>query len=143
MTRSVTIDNRDAPVRRHSRPRELVREALNASDSFLTAQGVHDLLRSQGERVGLSTVYRNLQLLADDGDVDVLRSEGGESLYRACGTPHHHHLICRRCGLTVEVSGTGVERWATKVADENGFTETTHSIEIFGLCAGCTKAVAR
>lgn len=125
-------------LRRRSRPRELVREELDSSDAFLTAQGVHDALRAKGERVGLSTVYRNLQLLADAGEVDVLRSEGGEALYRACGSPHHHHLICRQCGLTVEVSGSAVERWAKKVAEENGFTETTHSIELFGLCPDCS-----
>ncbi|MFN8172570.1 MAG: transcriptional repressor [Candidatus Nanopelagicales bacterium] len=131
-----------AKTRRFSRPRELVRATLDDSDVFLTAQGVHDRLRASGERVGLSTVYRNLQLLADDGEVDVLRSEGGEALYRACGDRHHHHLICRRCGLAVEVSGPGVERWAARIAEENGFVDVTHSIELFGLCASCAAASA-
>ena len=50
--------------------------------------------------------------------------------------------ICRRCGLAVEVSGPGVERWAARIAEENGFVDVTHSIELFGLCASCAAASA-
>lgn len=90
-----------------------------------------------GGSVGLATVYRTLQKLADSDDVDVMRTPEGESIYRRCSPTHHHHLVCRSCGRTVEVDGPAVEKWASAVAVENGFSEVQHTLEIFGTCAGC------
>ena len=83
---------------------------------------------------------KTLQALAGDGDVDVVRTDDGESVYRRCSTGHHHHLVCRDCGRTVEVEGPAVERWADKVSAEHGFTDVSHTVEIFGLCAECSTA---
>ena len=59
------------------------------------------------------------------------------STVRLCGLSHHHHLVCRGCGKTVEVAGPAVESWADKVAAEHGFTDVGHTLEIFGSCAEC------
>ena len=88
-----------------------------------------------GDPVGLSTVYRAVQSLADDGELDSLRTDTGEALYRRCSPQHHHHLVCRGCGLTVEVEGPAVERWADRIAGEHGFADVSHTLEIFGTCA--------
>jgi Fur family ferric uptake transcriptional regulator len=125
--------------RRNSRPRRLVREYMDGCESFASAQQIHDDLRERGDKVGLATVYRNLQAMADAGEVDVLRHED-QMLFRKCGDVHHHHLVCRNCGLTVEIAGPAVERWATKAADDNGFVDVTHFLELFGLCATCAAA---
>jgi Fur family ferric uptake transcriptional regulator len=85
----------------------------------------------------LSTVYRTLQALAESDEVDVLRAEDGEARYRRCSGTHHHHLVCRQCGRAVEVEGPTVERWASAVADEHGFADVSHTLEIFGLCPTC------
>jgi Fur family ferric uptake transcriptional regulator len=106
--------------------------ALQGFEDFRSAQEIHDVLRRNGENVGLSTVYRTLQALADGGDVDVLRSADGEAVYRRCSATHHHHLVCRSCGRTVEIDGPAVERWAERVAGEHGFTEVSHTLEVFG-----------
>lgn len=128
------------PGRRNSRPRRLVRDALESTDSFVSAQQIHDAIRADGEKVGLSTVYRNLQTMSEAGELDVLRNDEGESLYRKCGPRHHHHLVCRHCGTTVEVEGPAVERWAAAAAADHGFVDVTHSVELFGLCARCAAA---
>jgi len=128
--------------RRNSRPRRLVRESLDNSDAFVSAQQIHDDLRAAGDKVGLSTVYRNLQAMAEAGEVDVLRSDDGEALYRKCGARHHHHLVCRRCGLTVELDGPAVEAWADKAATDHGFVDVTHVVELFGVCADCASTSA-
>ena len=104
-----------------------------------TLDTIHDLLRRNGEHVGLSTVYRTLQALADSREVDVLRTADGETAYRRCSKGHHHHLVCRTCGRTVEVEGPAVERWADKVAAEHGYADISHTLEIFGTCADCQK----
>jgi Fur family transcriptional regulator, ferric uptake regulator len=122
---------------RPTRQRRAVAVALQGFDDFRSAQHIHDLLRRSGENVGLSTVYRTLQALADGGEVDVLRTEDGEALYRRCSATHHHHLVCRSCGRTVEVEGPAVEQWADAVADRHGFKDVSHSLEIFGTCPEC------
>jgi Fur family ferric uptake transcriptional regulator len=118
--------------------REDVRAALSDSEGFRSAQDIYADLRSAGSKIGLTTVYRALQSLSESGTVDSLRTDDGESVYRACETSgHHHHLVCRVCGRTVEVSGPAVERWAEAVATQHGFTGITHTVEVFGTCADC------
>jgi Fur family transcriptional regulator, ferric uptake regulator len=122
---------------RPTRQRRAVASALQTFDDFRSAQDIHDLLRKNGENVGLSTVYRTLQALADGGELDVLRTEDGEAVYRRCSATHHHHLVCRSCGRTVEVEGPTVERWADAVSAQHGFRDVTHTLEIFGTCSDC------
>ena len=123
---------------RPTKQRLAVLEALASVEDFRSAQEVHEILSSSGSSVGLATVYRTLQLYADQGDVDVLRREDGEAIYRRCSETHHHHLVCRSCGATVEVEGPTVERWTTAMAAEHGFTAVSHTLEIFGTCAACS-----
>jgi Fur family ferric uptake transcriptional regulator len=129
-----------AQQRRETRQRIAVSAALDEVDSFVSAQQLHSLLRDQGDGVGLATVYRTLQQLAEDGEVDVLRTSETESMYRRCSTGHHHHLICRRCSRTIEVDNPAVEQWALRIAAESGFTDVSHVVEIFGTCATCAAA---
>jgi Fur family ferric uptake transcriptional regulator len=126
-----------ANPQRRTRQRAAVDEILSHLEEFRTAQQIHDVLRRQGDSVGLTTVYRTLQAMVDSGELDALRTNEGETAYRRCSNGHHHHLVCRRCGRTVEVSGPAVERWASAVADEHGFREVSHDLEIFGTCSSC------
>ncbi|MGZ4591491.1 MAG: Fur family transcriptional regulator [Actinomycetes bacterium] len=130
----------NAPQVRSTRQRAAVSAVLDELDDFRSAQDLHAMLRQRGEGIGLTTVYRTLQALSDAGEIDVLRTDDGEAVYRRCSTGHHHHLVCRSCGRTVEVEGPAVERWADKVASEHGFTGVTHTLEIFGTCAECATA---
>ena len=133
----MTSTERPATELRPTRQRKAVANCLGSFDDFRSAQEIHDLLKQSGENVGLSTVYRTLQALAEGGEVDVLRSEEGEALYRRCSTAHHHHLVCRSCGRTVEVEGPTVERWADAIAADHGFKNVSHTLEIFGTCPNC------
>lgn len=127
----------DKPAVRPTRQRLAVAEALASSEGFHSAQQIHELLARRGDSVGLATVYRTLQRLADAGDIDMMRTEDGEAIYRRCSTTHHHHLVCRSCGHTVEVEGPAVERWTTTIAEQHGYGEVSHTLEIFGTCPGC------
>jgi Fur family ferric uptake transcriptional regulator len=111
---------------------------LDTVEEFRSAQELHDELRRRGANIGLTTVYRTLQALAAANLVDMVRTDTGESVYRRCAAPHHHHhLVCRGCGSAVEVSGREVESWAAEVAAAHGFSEVSHTIELFGTCAEC------
>lgn len=128
--------------RRPTRQQQAVADILGQSADFASAQALHGRLREAGETVGLATVYRALQAMADAGQVDVLRTDDGEAVYRACEPGHHHHLVCRTCGRTVEVDGPAVETWTDRVAAEHGFIDVTHTLEIFGTCADCARGAS-
>lgn len=128
------------PETRVTKQRLAVTEALGEVDDFATAQELHRWLVDSAKQVSLATVYRLLQSMADDGLVDVLRSGDGEARFRRCETEvHHHHLVCRVCSKTVEVLAPAVERWAARVAAENGFTDPEHTVEMYGLCEDCRR----
>jgi Fur family transcriptional regulator, ferric uptake regulator len=124
-------------VVRATRQRAAISALLENVDEFRSAQELHDELRRRGENIGLTTVYRTLQTMATSGAVDTLRTDTGESVYRRCSEHHHHHLVCRTCGATVEVEGAAAEKWAAEVAKEHGFSDVSHTIEIFGVCGDC------
>ncbi|GAA1939979.1 Fur family transcriptional regulator [Nocardioides hwasunensis] len=122
---------------RPTRQRRAVAAALAGLDDFRSAQEIHDLISQQGGSVGLATVYRTLAALAEAGEVDMLRNEDGEAVWRSCSDAHHHHLVCRTCGATVEVEGPAVERWTSAIAREHGYADLSHTLEIFGTCPRC------
>ncbi|MDO5699997.1 MAG: Fur family transcriptional regulator [Bowdeniella nasicola] len=126
-------------MQRMTRQRQAVTELMEGLDDFRSAQQIHDLLKERGQTVGLATVYRTLQALAEAGTVDVLRLEE-ENVYRMCARRgHHHHLVCRSCGNAVELTGPEVEDWAKAIAKEHGFVDVDHTVELFGLCAPCAS----
>lgn len=124
---------------RNTRQRGEVLALLEEIDDFRTPQQLHVDLLQRGAKVGLTTVYRTLQLLVDAGEVDTMRMPTGEQFFRRCGRSHHHHLVCRGCATTVEVEGPAVERWADRLASEHGFTDVSHTLEIFGTCPRCAR----
>lgn len=128
-------------VQRNTWQRDRVRAALTENPGFVSAQDLHAALRDENTGIGLATVYRALATLAASGEADQLQSPDGEAIYRACAsTGHHHHLICRSCGTTVEIAATDVEQWAQRTAAQHGFTRAEHVVDIFGLCAACSAA---
>ena len=122
---------------RATRQRAAISALLEKLDDFRSAQELHDELRRRGEGIGLTTVYRTLQTMAANGLVDTLRTDTGESVYRRCSDDHHHHLVCRVCGRTVEIVAPTVEAWARSVAAEHDFAEVSHTVELLGVCASC------
>ena len=127
-------------AQRNTWQRERVREALADARGFVSAQSLYATLREENTGIGLATVYRALAGLASAGAADTLQSPEGEALYRACTTQgHHHHLICRSCGLTVEIEAGEVEQWAHRTAGLHGFQDAQHVVDIFGLCTPCAN----
>ncbi|MDD7465005.1 MAG: Fur family transcriptional regulator [Actinomycetaceae bacterium] len=128
-------------MQRKTRQRTAIVRALKSRQNFISAQDLYERLEAAGETVGLATVYRNLQDLAASHDVDVVRLEDSDvQLFRYCGNDqHHHHLVCRSCGTTEEISAKDVEDWAREVAGRHGFSDVSHSLELYGLCSACQE----
>ncbi|MFI6588000.1 Fur family transcriptional regulator [Embleya sp. NPDC050493] len=94
--------------------------------------------RIRNRPVSLSTTYRSLAALAADGSADSRYTVDGERQYRRRRRPDHHHLlICRLCGIAVEVHSEAVERWTASAGARHGFTEIRHAIELTGRCRRC------
>ena len=108
-----TTRHAERPVRAGRSAMRCARPVASAARRTSTRRCV-----AEGESVGLSTVYRHLQALADDGLVDVIQTPDGETTYRYCGeagSGHHHHLVCRACGRAEEIEGPAIEKWAAAV----------------------------
>jgi Fur family transcriptional regulator, ferric uptake regulator len=126
----------DAGVR-PTRQRVRVLTELMGERDDVTAQELHDRLRSGGEKLGLATVYRTLGLLAEAGVIDSLSHRPGELCYRWCGQGHHHHLVCSSCHRVVELADCELDPWLERISRAHGFVTTGHRLEVSGLCAAC------
>jgi Fur family ferric uptake transcriptional regulator len=137
MSGAVTDALREAGLRA-TRQRLTVLDALRGRPDAITAQDLHSELRTAGEPVGLTTVYRTLASLADAGLLDAFTRDG-EQAFRLCSDDHHHHLICETCNRVDEITAEEVERWVDEVASRRGFRVTGHRADVFGVCADCAE----
>ena len=125
---------------RNTAQRAAVLAVMGESARFRTAQDIYADLRAEGARVGLTTVYRHLQRLSDEGIIHSLQTPDRQTAYRLCTPVHHHHLVCTRCGAGVEIPGTEFEDWAADEASSRGYSSVTHKVEIFGTCPACSAS---
>ena len=117
----------------------IILHSLGELDRFSSAQEVHAQIIKSKNKVGLSTVYRTLQKLADAQEIDFLRRADGEGIYKLCASEHHHHLLCAHCGTSIEFQSNKFEDLVKSIAKENGFAIVGHDVEIVGYCMGCQK----
>lgn len=125
----------DSPVRRQTRQRGLVHDKLKEMGGFVSANKLHMELAEN--KIGLATIYRHLNDMVAAGDADTIASDGGEQLFRLCGSEHHHHLVCRVCGRTVEIEAPPIEQWVQQMARSNDYFDVEHVVELVGVCAEC------
>ncbi|MDQ7991681.1 MAG: transcriptional repressor [Propionicimonas sp.] len=135
----MTSTERSATPPRKTRQRAEIRSAVEALDGFATSQDIHDRMRHDGSAVGLATVYRTLAAMATAGELDAIRTPDGQVAYRTCSPGHHHHLVCRTCGRTEEITLPGLEAMVRTIASDHGFGELDHELEFFGICGSCSR----
>ena len=126
--------------RRPTRQRAAIALALAGSSEFRSAQEIHADLVGSGTRVGLATVYRNLQAMAGDGEVDVIRTTEGEAVYRSCSTDHHHHVVCRSCGAAKDIDCVVGAAPCLTPDDAGEFVIDEAEVTFWGLCPACQTA---
>jgi Fur family transcriptional regulator, ferric uptake regulator len=131
-------------LREHHQPitrqRDLVAQVVLHSNDHLSVEAIRRELKDRGERVGLATVYRTLDLLMESGLVRA--HEFGEGFRRyepMAAHADHEHLICERCGQVVEFAHERLERMLPVLADEHGFQHRRHRVEIYGICRSCRQ----
>ncbi|ADJ25399.1 ferric uptake regulator, Fur family [Dehalogenimonas lykanthroporepellens BL-DC-9] len=109
---------------------------LSSSTATLTPTGLHRRLSVDRPDIGLVTVYRTLDILTELGLLCRF-NEGTVPAYKLAGTEHHHHLVCRGCGLVTDFSGYCPHETATVLEEETGFRITEHRLEFAGYCRQC------
>ena len=123
---------------RVTRQRLLIDALVSKLSDFHSAQEIHAILQGEGSSVGIATVYRNLQSLADQGRLDVMRSESGEILYRHCrAQAHHHHLVCERCGEVRAFEDRELERAIEQLSSRVDYAIDAHDVTLRGECPDC------
>lgn len=122
-----------ATLRRYSRQRERIYQAVHASREHPSAQMVYDLLREEMPRLSLGTVYRNLHQMAQEGMLQEL--EGPTARFDACLAPHAH-IRCTCCGRVMDLSALE-EPAPVRSAAEAGWQVERYSLMLEGICPAC------
>jgi len=123
-----------------TRQRDLIAGTLFTSPEHLSADALHRQVRARGERVGVATVYRALELLTRSGLVRVHEFGDGSRRYEGA-TPQgsHGHLVCGVCGGVEEFTNERMERMLPIIADEHHFRYGRHRVELHGTCRECQR----
>ncbi|MFT7218525.1 MAG: Fur family ferric uptake transcriptional regulator [Candidatus Azotimanducaceae bacterium] len=121
-------------------PRIKILQILDSEGGHhVSAEDVYKLLLSNGEEIGLATVYRVLTQFEQADLVTRHNFEGGHSVFELASEDHHDHIVCVRCGLVEEFKDEEIERRQNQVAEKLGFDLTDHNLNMYGLCPGCRK----
>lgn len=142
-------DHDDAPGLRRlglrvTPPRLKVLQLLRTrAQRHWTADQLYRELSSQGEEVGLATVYRVLGQLEQAHILRRSSFEAGKAVFELDDGPHHDHLVCVRCGRVDEFLDPAIERRQHQVAQEHGFDLVEHRLAMYGVCAACRRPEER
>jgi Fe2+ or Zn2+ uptake regulation protein len=122
---------------RLSHPRFLIFQELSNAEAPLGPQELFQCLLRKRRRIGLTSVYRSLDLFESLGIVFKVTS-GTSVKYVLCELKdHHHHVICKRCGQVVEMNFCDISKWSKKVMESTGYQVTDHQLSFYGFCKVC------
>jgi Fur family ferric uptake transcriptional regulator len=122
--------------------RNSVIDYLAARECCVSAQELHDGLRSEGTSVGIASVYRVLDQLTALRLVHRVDLADGVSRFEPAlpGGEHHHHLVCGTCGKVEPFDDSPLERALSRVAGDRGYTLEQHDVVLHGSCGDCRAA---
>lgn len=132
----------DTKPHRHTRQRQVILEELQKLTSHPTAVGLYEIVRRRLPRISLGTVYRNLERLAEAGQIVKLQFGGGQARFDGV-LEHHDHVRCVRCGRVDDVHCAPLALPPAQGQDFGGYEITGHRLEFFGLCPQCRKCETR
>ena len=122
---------------RLSHPRLLIYRGLSDSKSPLSPQGLYQYLLKKQRKIGLTSIYRSLDLFESLGIVFKIIN-GSTVKYRLCEIEdHHHHIICKICGDVVELDFCDISDWSKKVTESTGYQVVDHQLIFYGFCKNC------
>ena len=126
---------------KYTEQRAIILQILLSIDEHLNAEEVHDIVKKDypDQNIGIATVYRTLNFLEEVKLISSISFGKDGKKYEGIKDNHHDHLICTQCGKIVEFFDDEIEQRQEKIAKQNNFIMTDHTMQIFGLCQECQK----
>lgn len=119
--------------------RLMVMDAVFHHEGHMTAENIHAKVQALYPYVDLSTIYRTLQVLKESGLIAELHTPDGPTQYEGLLGGSHHHAICRRCGLMLELTPETLEPIRQQLLEQYGFCAEMAHMAILGLCQACAE----
>ncbi|MGO9515588.1 MAG: Fur family transcriptional regulator [Candidatus Korobacteraceae bacterium] len=129
---------------KHTGQRDTILRAFLDTRDHLSTDELYRLVKKKDERIGFTTVYRTLKLLAECGLASEVAFDDGVSRYeQQYQRRTHHHMVCTECGASVEFFARGIERIEQEIGRKNKYLPTRHTFQIYGICEKCQKKQKR
>ncbi len=130
--------NAPTPMIRLTTQRQIILEELSKVKTHPTAGEVYDMVRKRLPRIGLGTVYRNLELMAENGMIVKLEVGGTQKRFDAT-TDAHYHIRCSCCGRVDDIDVPVIDSLVDAAADNSSYQILGHHIEFTGICSQCSE----
>lgn len=128
---------------KHTSQRDTILSAFLETRDHLSIEDLHHLVQKRDPKIGFTTVYRTLKLLAECGLAsEVLFHDGVTRYEHQFNRRSHHHMVCTGCGASVEFFSSEIERIEKEVGHKHHWTTTRNTFQVYGLCAECQKKLA-
>ena len=122
-----------------SHPRFLIYQELSSSGNSLGPQDLYRSLRHKGRKIGLTSIYRCLDLFESLG-IAFKITDRPNMKYKLCESDdHHHHIVCKGCGEVVELNFCNISDWSKQVTESTGYEVTEHQLNFYGFCRDCRR----
>jgi len=129
---------------KHTGQRDTILRTFLDTRDHLSTDDLYRLVRKQDERIGFTTVYRTLKLLAECGLASEVAFNDGIARYEhQYNRRNHHHMVCTQCGSSVEFFSADIDRIERHVGRKHNYLTTRHTFQIYGVCDECRKKSAR
>ena len=123
---------------KHTEQRDAILRAFLDTREHLSTDELFRLVRKKDERIGFTTVYRTLKLLADCGLASEVAFNDGIARYEhQYNRRNHHHMVCTECGSSVEFFSSEIERIEREIGRKHRYLTTRHTFQIYGVCDAC------
>jgi Fur family ferric uptake transcriptional regulator len=129
--------------RKLTRPRQVVLDIITQANHHLTASEIHRKAKAKYPQLGLTTVYRTLDLLVELGYIQRVHFAEGCHSYAAVARPHGHHLVCSVCGRAEEFQDCDLDALVKNLQMKTGYTIDVHVLELMGRCPDCKARVRK
>ena len=125
-------------IRRETKQREAIFNILRHTDSHPTADLIYDEVRKVVPKISKGTVYRNLKILREDGEISELNLSGTVSRYEG-NQENHYHFRCESCGRVYDLNEPINQELDERIAKNTGFKVKYHQLEFRGICKDCQQ----
>ncbi len=125
-------------------PRDTILRTFIETREHLSTEELARLVRRRDPRIGYTTVYRTLKLLAECGLASEVEFHDGIARFEhQYNRRSHHHMVCTECGSSVEFFSPEIERVEEEVGRKHRYTTTRHTFQIYGICEPCKRKLKR